>query len=93
MVTRQYRCKTCGVIELMQCIHQNPYKVCPYCGEKIEQIFTSIPAVIWKGRFRWMRSEPEVDMEKIEAQQDAEALKQARGKLRKGLDESTKKYY
>jgi putative FmdB family regulatory protein len=93
MVIREYFCKSCGIIEAHQSIHEAPLTNCPTCEKPIKQIFRSIPEIVWKGRFKWMGSEPEVDIEKIEAEQDREALKQAKGKVHRGLSESNKKFY
>ena len=40
-----------------------------------------------------MKGEPELDVEKMEAEQDAETLKQAKNKVHTGLGENKKKYY
>jgi len=89
----EYECGNCGKFVIRRSILADPLKECPKCGEPISQLFTTPPAIRWVGRFRWMKGEPEVDMEKIEAEQNAQALKQAKAKVHTALGEKTKKYY
>ena len=93
MITYQYHCPYCGKFEVRRSIFNSPLTSCPKCGEEeIYQIFTA-PEVIWKGRFRFMKGNPEIDMDKIDAEQNREARKQAMGKVKVGLESKNPKYY
>jgi len=87
-----YHCDNCGDFEIKRSIHEDALTACPTCGAKIYQLFGNV-SVLWKGNFRFMKFNPEVDMEKIEADQNAQALKQAKGRIHRALSEKSKKYY
>jgi putative FmdB family regulatory protein len=92
MPTYKYHCAHCGTFEVKRSIFSPSPTECPRCGgDEFYQIF-SPPEVMWKGRFRWMKGNPEVDMDKIDAEQNKQARKQAMGKVAKGL-EPNKKYF
>jgi len=47
MATYEFKCETCGEIELELKMSQIPLKQCPKCGnEKIERVFGSV-GVVW----------------------------------------------
>lgn len=79
-----YECNQCGVFEVKQSIKDEPLTVCPKCGDKVNQVY-SVPVQLWKGGFRFKTGNPEVDMDKIDAEQNARALKQAKAKVHTGL--------
>jgi len=63
-----YECENCGRFEVKRSILSEVLTECPKCKGNVHLIF--YPAkVIWKGAFRFMKGEPEMDMEKIEAEQ------------------------
>ena len=87
-----YSCKECGSFSLKRSIHDPSETVCPNCGLGVRQIF-SVPAVIWKGRFRFWKGNPEVDMDKIDAYQNKQDRKQALAKIEDGMKETSQKYF
>jgi len=86
-----YDCPTCGDFELHQSIHADALTSCPYCSASIHRVI-SPSEVIWKGRFRWMKGEPEVDMDKIEAEENKAKVKEIDGKIVAGLEEKGRKH-
>jgi len=64
---------------------------CPKCGGSAYQVFDSL-SVLWKGKFRWMKGEPEVDFDKIDAEYNKQKAKEARAKIAEGLKKTPKLY-
>lgn len=90
MIYYVYDCSECGKFELKQSIHDDALTSCPECQGSVHRAI--FPAeVIWKGRFRWMKGNPEVDMDKIEARENKERAKVIDGKIYEGLKEVGKK--
>lgn len=86
MIFYDYDCSKCGIFELRQSIHDDALTSCPQCGSPIHRIIHS-PEVMWLGRFRFMKGNPEVDMDKIEAEQKRDQMKIIDGKIKEGLKE------
>jgi len=55
-----YECSQCGIFEVKQSIKDEPLTICPKCGEGIRKLVVMPPRPIWKGRFKWMKFNPEV---------------------------------
>ena len=90
MISYVYNCPQCGQFELRQSINDSPLTSCPQCNHSVHRvIFPS--EVIWKGRFRFMKGNPEVDMDKIEASERKAEGKIIDGKIYEGLKEVGKK--
>ncbi len=85
-----YDCSGCGEFELQQSIHDDALTSCPECGNPTYRVICP-SEVIWKGRFRWMKGNPEVDMDKIEASERKAEGKIIDGKIYEGLKEVGKK--
>lgn len=58
----EYHCKKCGTVEIKHGMMEEPLSKCPRCGSEIRMIFKPA-AVIWKGRFKWMKGEPEAPLD------------------------------
>lgn len=87
MVFRLYHCIECGDFEIThQSMHDKILDECPKCGARVYQKYNGV-SFRWLGRFRWMKGNPEVDMDKIEAEQNREQAKKADGKITEGLKE------
>jgi len=86
-----YDCPKCGRFELQQSIHDDAIAGCPQCGSPIHRVIYP-SEVIWKGNFRWMKGNPEVDMDKIEAEENKARAKEIDGKIAAGLEESARKH-
>lgn len=90
MISYVYDCAECGKFELQESIHDDALTSCPSCSGLIHRVI--FPAeVIWLGRFRWMKGNPEVDMDKIEAREQKAEAKIIDGKIYEGLKEVGKK--
>ena len=85
-----YNCSGCGEFEFKQSIHDDALTYCPECGNSIYRVIYPTE-VLWKGRFRWMKGNPEVDMDKIEASERKAEAKIIDGKIYEGLKEVGKK--
>lgn len=81
-----YHCENCGTFETRQPINEAALETCPNCEGKVYQIF-SPPTIIWKGRLKYMKFNPEVDMDKIEAEENRQILKEKKNKLSEALKE------
>jgi len=88
----KYRCPNCGDFETQERMLEKRLSVCPDCGSEVAQVWESM-GIVWKGNFKFMRGEPEVDMDKIDAEQNAKGLKRAKGMVHTALGEPTKKYF
>ena len=50
MPTYEYRCKNCSYeFELFQRITEDPVKVCPKCGKKVERLISAGGGLLFKG--------------------------------------------
>ena len=88
-----YHCENCGDFDVTKSIHDKALESCPDCGEKVYQLYDGL-SVMWKGRFRFMKGNPEIDIDKIEAEQNARELKKIKGKIHRELSEvKAPKYY
>jgi len=79
-----YHCDKCGEFEEIRGIFEKPLTECPKCGGEIHQHWNP-PAILWRGDFRFMKGEPEVDMDKIEAEENARELKKIKGKIHEAV--------
>ena len=89
-MTYVYDCSSCGKFELSQSIHDDALTSCPQCNHSVHRVICP-SEVIWKGRFRFMKGNPEVDMDKIEASERKAEAKTIDGKIHEGLKEYGKK--
>ena len=89
----EFKCHNCGEeFEFTRKSFEDNLPIeCPGCGGSIYQVFDGL-TFLWKGRFRWMKGEPEVDMDKIDAEQKAKDIKEAKAKITDGLKRSPKLY-
>lgn len=49
MPTYEYRCKSCGIFEVIQKMTADSLQSCPECGEKVERLISYNPHIIFKG--------------------------------------------
>lgn len=82
----EFHCDKCGKFEVTRSILDSTLTECPTCNGEIRQVF-SPPLVIWRGRFRWMKFNPELDMDKIEAREGRHDYGNAMSKIEAGLKE------
>ena len=82
----EFNCDKCGKFEVQRSILASVLTGCPTCSGEIRQIF-SPPSVIWKGRFRWMKFNPDLDMDKVEAREGKHDYGNAMDKIEAGLKE------
>ena len=83
-MTYEYDCVRCGRFEVTRSILDDPLTECPECKGEIYQIFSPHP-VLWLGKFRWMKFNPDLDMDKIEIQQGKGDYRSALSKIKEGL--------
>jgi putative FmdB family regulatory protein len=88
----EYECPECGLIEVARSMRDEPLRECPECGSPIRRIYRA-PGVVWKGNFRFMRGEPEVDMDALDREQNKRKLKRAKARVHDALAEPPKQYF
>lgn len=79
-----YECENGHRFEITRSIQDAPLEECPECKGKVNQVFHPV-GVIWRGNFRYMKGSPEVDMDKIEAEEHRANEKSADAKIKQGL--------
>lgn len=45
----EYKCKKCGIIEVMQKITEEPLAVCPKCGQPVKKMIGHNVGILFKG--------------------------------------------
>lgn len=80
----EYECPNCGRFEEKQSINDDAFTKCSQCGDSIYRVI-HCAEVIWKGKFRWMKFNPEVDMDKVEARERRHSLDHAKDQIKEGV--------
>ena len=82
----EFHCEKCGNFEVRRSILDSTLTECPTCKGEIYQVYRA-PEILWRGRFRWMKFNPDLDMDKVEAREGKNDYGNAMSKIEAGLKE------